>query len=251
LILSAKRLDIFKNYWRGIFAGAGYVFSKTYNKVDDKLLSFKYFLMAWTDPVCWLVDKDAEKILDVGAGQGLPMQLIKMRMKPKKVVAIDLFEPYIDEVLKKGIYDEYIKKDIRNISFKKDSFDVVIALQVLEHLKKDEALKLLDKLERIAKKQVIVATPIGEMYHPAVDNNPLQLHRSSFVPEEFIKRGYRVLKFGRKSILGEYGMVHKVRNDFLRKIIYTGNILLTPLYYLVQPLSDYHLYAYKNFDNDV
>lgn len=251
LILSAKRLDIFENYWTGIFAGISYVFSKTYKKADDNLLSFKYFLMAWTDPVCWLINKDAQKILDVGAGHGLPMRLIKMRMKPKKVVAVDLFDPYIKEAREKRIFDEYIKKDIRKISFKKDSFDVVIALQVLEHLKKDEALKLLGKLERIAKKQVIIATPIGEMYHPAVDNNPLQLHKSSFVPEEFRKRGYRILKFGRKSILGEHGIVHKTKNDFLRKIIYTGNILLTPFYYLIQPLSDYHLYAYKNFDNDV
>jgi hypothetical protein len=117
----------------------------------------------------------------------------------------------------------------------------------MEHLPKADAWKVLKNMERIARKQVIVAMPIGEMYHPAVDNNPLQLHKSSFVPEDFTKRGYKVLKFGRKDILGEIGVVHKFSSPLIRRSIFILNFLLTPLYYLNQSFSDYHMYAYKTF----
>ena len=246
LILSAKRLDIFKNYWRGIFAGTGYVFSKTYKRIDDRFLSFKYFLMAWTDPLLWAIDKKGRTILDLGCGQGKPMILIKMRMKVKRAVGVDLFTPYLKEAKEQKIHDEYIISDIRKVRFKPRSFDIVLASHVLEHMPKSDALKVLNKMEKIAKRQVIVATPIGEMYHPAVDENIHQLHQSAFYPEEFEKRGYKIYKYGWRWLLGDVGIVHKVQNDIVRKILYTFNILVTPLYYLFPNICDYTFVVYKD-----
>jgi len=62
------------------------------------------------------------------------------------------------------------------------------------------------------------------------------------------KKGYKILKYGRKSLLGEGGLVHVYRNDILRKVLYTINILLTPLYYYVQDFSDYVFVAYKDVE---
>lgn len=216
-----------------------------YWEIDERLLPVKHFLLAWADPVCWLIDKRAESILDVGCGQGMPMQMIKKRMRVRKSVGVDLFEPYIEESKKKGIHDEYLVCDIRKLPYKNRSFDVVLALQVLEHLPKKDAWKVLEKMEKIARKQVIVSTPIGKMSHPAVDNNLLQLHKSSFLPKEFEKRGYKTLKMGRKILLGENGIVHRVQNDLIRKLIFTFNLLITPLFYLFQPIADYYLVAVK------
>lgn len=253
IILSTFRFDVLVRYWAGVISGVIYSLfyplrslKKIYRDIDKHLYSLKIFLMAWTEPIGWIIDKSAKSILDVGCGRGLPMQLIKIRMKPKRTVGVDLFEPYLSEAKKKQIHDEYIIADARKLPFKNKSFDVVIALQILEHLSKKDAWKVLDKMEEIARKQVIVATPIGEMYHPAVDDNPLQLHKSEFQPKEFKERGYKILKIGRKGILGEKGIVHKIRNDPARKLIYLINILLTPFYYLFQVFSDYHLYAYKD-----
>ncbi|HEY4875883.1 MAG TPA: class I SAM-dependent methyltransferase [Puia sp.] len=214
------------------------------SKVKNALL----YLMSFQEPIGWLIDKNTESILDVGCGQGLPMELIKLRMNPKHTVGVDLFEPYIREAKAKKIHDKYVLQDIRKLSFKDKSFDTVISLQVLEHLPKKEAFLLLSKLEKIAKKQVIVATPIGYMHHPHVDNNPLQEHKSAFSPEDFEKKGYKTLKFGRKSILGEHAAVHKIQNKHIRRGIYMVNYLLTPLFYFIQPLSNYHVYAYKKIN---
>lgn len=214
-------------------------------KFDNYINPVKIFLLSLEDPVCWIIDKSAKSILDVGCGQGFPMKMIKFRMNFKYSVGVDLFKPYIEIGKKSKIHNYYVIKDVRKMKFENKSFDVVIALQILEHLKKEEAWKVLRKIEKIAKKQVIITTPIGKMYHPAVDNNKLQLHLSGFYPIEFEKRGYKIIKFGRKEILGEGGLVHKIDNDLFRKIVYSISYLLNICLYLFQPWANYYFVAYK------
>lgn len=216
-----------------------------YQKIDSKLLPLKIYLLSLVDPACLVIDKAAKSILDVACGLGLPMQMIKMRMKVERSVGVDIFEPYLKECKRRKIHTEYLKLDIRKLPFKNKSFDVVISLQVLEHLQKKEAWKVLDKMEKIAEKQVIVAMPIGEMYHPAVDGNKHQLHCSAFYPEEFTKRGYKIIRMGRKNILGEEGLVHKLDNDLFRKIIFSFSLILDLALYIFQPWADYYFVAYK------
>ncbi len=206
-------------------------------------------LDALIDPVCFVIDPSAESILDVGCGQGYPMRLIKSIYKFKKIVGVDLFKKYIKEAKAADLHDEYVLSDIRKMKFAANSYDIVLASHVIEHLPFKDTKKFVKDLERIAKKQVIIATPIGQMNHPAVDNNKLQIHLSHFYPEDFEKMGYQVLKYGRKSILGEKGVVHKVKSRFLRQLIFLAHIMISPLFYLYQPTADYYFVAYKKIDD--
>lgn len=256
IILSTGRFDILIRYWLGLFSGIWYALTypflalrKYYKEIDSKLYSTKMFLMAWTDPIPMVIDRSARTILDVGCGQGKPMILIKMRTNIQKAVGVDLFEPYIKEARKLKTHDEFIIQDVRKINFEPKSFDIVLSSHVIEHLPKKDALALLDKMEKIAKKQIVIASPIGEMYHPAVDGNKLQIHLSAFTPEEFRKRGYKTVNYGWSWLLGEEGLVHRVRNDFIRKILYAFNILATPIYYLFPSVSDYVFVAYKDLSD--
>ena len=49
------------------------------------------------------------------------------------------------------------KENIENLSFKDNSFDCVIALEVLEHTK--NPVKAMQELRRVAKKQIIISVP--------------------------------------------------------------------------------------------
>lgn len=219
---------------------------KIYSYLDSLLFEFKVILDAWVDPVCWIIDKSAESILDVGCGPGYPMRLIRKRMNPKKTVGVDLFKNYIKEAKMDNLHDKYVIQDIRKLKFPKNSFDVVLASFVIEHLPKKDGKKFVKSLERIAKKQVIIVTNIGEMYHPPVDDNKLQLHLSHYYPNEFINLGYKIIKFGKKSLLGEGGYVHQLKIDPIKKLLFFLHIAFSPLYYLIQSLADYYFVAYKD-----
>lgn len=256
IILATGKFNILTKYWLGISSGAFYSITypvrktvKTfYSKLDENLYPLKMQLMARTDPTPLLIDPSVESILDLGSGPGKIMSLIKYRLKIKKAIGVELFKPYIDEAKKNKIYNEIITKDIRKINFKPNSFDLVIASHVLEHLPKKDAWKVLEKMEKIAKKQIIIATPIGDIYHPLEDGNLLQLHLCSFQPSEFEQKGYKIVKFGWKWLLGEHGLVHEVKSDILRKFLYTFNLMCIPIYYLFPFLCDFTFVAYKKYD---
>lgn len=237
IILLAGRTDILSNYWKGLLSG-----------IDYSLFSLKLRLLSWADPVCWIIDRSAKNILDVACGRGLPMMVLKQRMKFQRIEGVDLYEPYIYECKRLEIHDSYMISDVRKLPYKNKSFDVVMALQVLEHLEKNESLKILDKLEKIAKKQVIVSMPIGKTYHPPADGNILQLHKSGFLPSELKDRGYKVIKMGRKEIEGETGLINKFNNNIWKKLIYLLILVINSLSPFFQAFANYYMVAYKNIE---
>lgn len=237
IILAAGRFDIFTNYWKGIFSG-----------IDYSLFSVKLFLISLVDPVCKVVDPSAKSILDVACGKGLPIMVLKQKIKFEKIHGVDLYEPYINFCKRRGIHDSYTLCDARKLPFKNKSFDIVMALQVLEHLDKNDAFKVLSNLEKIARKQVIISTPIGLTFHPAVDGNKLQLHKSGFMPEELEAKGYKVIKMGRKEVEGIGGLIDKYPNPIWKRLIYIYILIVNELLYYFQPLANYYMVAYKKMN---
>ncbi len=150
---------------------------------------------------------DIGSLLDVGCGSHSP---IRPYSKNFFSVGVDLFEPSIEKSKKDGIHNEYKKIDVLDIgkNFKPNSFDCVIALDVIEHLTKEDGYKLLDMMEKIAKKKVIIYTPNGFIAQGADDGNLWQIHKSGWTAGEMEKRGYKVI--------GESGL-QKIRKDMAPK----------------------------------
>lgn len=209
------------------------------------LVKLKLYLMSLEEPATWIFNKRSKTVLDVGCGQGIPMKSLNMHYKFKKTVGVDLFDEYLKQCKKEHIHTDYVKKDVRKISYKQKSFDTVMCLQVVEHLTKKDAWKLVEKMEKIAKRQIIIATPIGHLDHDEVDHNHLQLHKSFFYPEEFEKKGYAIVRFGRKELYGNNGLVHKLPYPFYILVFFL-NFLLIPVYKMFPSFGNYHFYAYKN-----
>ena len=79
--------------------------------------------------------------------------------------------------------------------FPAKSVDSVFALDMIEHLEKEEGHKLLEQAERIARRQIIVFTPFDFYPQPYDDSNNRdrwgmeggywQAHRSGWRPEDF------------------------------------------------------------------
>jgi hypothetical protein len=129
-----------------------------------------------------------DTVLDLGCGYSSAIQYCNVPFS----VGVELFEPYLEESIKKGIHNQYIKADVTRMEFTHKSFDAVIALNLLEHLTKQEGAELLSKMESWATKKVVVFTPNGYIWQNAYDDNALQEHRSGWSADEFRELGYKV-----------------------------------------------------------
>ena len=138
--------------------------------------------------------KPIKTVLDVACGLSLKSQYITADIR----VGVDIYRPYLEKIETDVPY-AVVQADIRDLDkyFLPNSFDLVMALDVVEHLEKDDALKLLKDCENIAKQAVIIETPKGfipqDMDILGLEGHEWQTHRSSWEPEEFEERGYNVI----------------------------------------------------------
>lgn len=139
------------------------------------------------------LDREAKSIIDLGCGDGEPMRFIN-KNKQFYSVGLDIFEPCLKVARDRRSHDEYLLADVRWLPFKSKSFDIVLCLEVIEHLEQNEGEKLLREMERIARKQVILSTPAVpfKQGQSEIGGNPFQRHKTYWPATKFAKLGYEV-----------------------------------------------------------
>lgn len=144
-----------------------------------------------------------ESVLDVGCGSSMTMRHLGV----PKPFGVEGYAPACAEARAKNSHDQLVQCDVRELSshFEPGQFDACIALDVIEHLTKQDGLKLMEDMEKIAKKRVVFFTPSGFLPQHHTSNDDLQEHLSGWEPTEMESHGYRVIGLlGPKSWRGEY-----------------------------------------------
>ena len=190
------------------------------------------------------MNKGCQSILDVGCGTGEPMRFINRRNRYFSV-GIDIFEPYLRECERQKNHSQYVLCDVRNLPFKEKSFDIVLCLEVLEHLGREEGETLLNKMESIAKKQVVLSTPVGNYKQESYDGNPHQEHKYTWSPKGMKARGYKVSGVGLRNLGGKAGIQSPFPQP-LRVLISIIWVLAGPLVYFFPGLAG-DMVCSKNF----
>lgn len=89
----------------------------------------------------WLINNKDRflKVLDIGCGVGT--YALMGRFPHQYWYGLEVFEPYVDMFNLNGKYDKVIVGDARYVSLAQlgGNFDLIIAADMLEHMKKDEA----------------------------------------------------------------------------------------------------------------
>ena len=133
-----------------------------------------------------------DTLLDVGCGADSPIK--RFSKKLSRSVGVDAHRPSAEQSRRSKIHTEYQEIDVLDIGavFPEKSFDCVLMSDLIEHLPKPEALKLVAMAERLAKKKVIIFTPNGFLKQGEYDDNPYQVHVSGWDTAQMRKMGYRV-----------------------------------------------------------
>lgn len=142
-------------------------------------------------------ERKIETVLDVACGISFKSQYIR---NVNIRVGIDIYRPYLENIeIERNVPYVLINEDIRNIEniFLPKSFDMVLLLDIIEHIDKDEAIELIKKCENIAKVAVVIETPNG--YIPqnidilGYGGHEFQTHKCGWDISELNEMGYSTL----------------------------------------------------------
>ena len=194
--------------------------------------------------VVWgVLNKKSTSILDVGCYRGSVARLLNLHGNFHKV-GLDIFEPNLQLCMQNGLYEGYILADAQFLPIRNRVFDLSICVEVIEHLQKRDGYLLIQELERVARIQTIITTPVGEYRlglpptgRSIARANPLQTHRSGWVPNEMRAMNYVVKSACAPKSLGKLGY-------FLSYVL--------PLVYLLRNLPELasHMMCTKNLRKD-
>lgn len=135
-----------------------------------------------------------DHVLDLGCGPRSDLRHYKLGHS----VGVDMFDPYIEEAKRLRTHDTVTKADCTQLEFEPNSFDVVVAFDVFDHLEKEDALALIERVQRWARREVIAIVTNGHADPPLLDGNEFQRHRSAFTMWEMKELGFKTYGLGLK-----------------------------------------------------
>lgn len=191
-----------------------------------------------------------QNLLDVGCGVDSPVQYLSSDMLR---VGVDVYAPAIESSKRRSIHNEYFQMNLDNLDqqFAENSFDCVLASDVIEHVTKEQGLALIKQMERIARHKVIIFTPHGFVPQDEHDGNPWQMHKSGWEVAEMQKLGYRVVGMNGFKSVWNIVFLWKKRDDAnifvraLRKLL----VDVTQLYAKNHPNCAYQIMCIKTKNN--
>lgn len=96
--------------------------------------------------------------LDAGCGEGFDLLKLKeTSLCNKKIIGVDLSRPALSVAQKTLSNCKFYNANIINLPFKNKTFDLVLCLEVLEHLRHPHLA--IRELERVARKYIIYSVP--------------------------------------------------------------------------------------------
>ncbi len=183
-------------------------------------------------------------VVDLGCGPSSPLRFVRKG----RSLGVDAGKDAIAESKRQNIFSDYLVADITKHKFTQ-KFDVACAFDVLNMLDKKDSLKLLNKMEHMAKR-VVVLVPNGVLAEPAnmeaVAKSKYKTefkylrYRSSWTAKEMRRLGYKVI--------GINGLKLLRTSNAVPRIPIIGVLLSDFSQYFVQyfPSMAFHLLCYKD-----
>lgn len=141
-----------------------------------------------------------ETVLDLGCGDNSsPVSKQVLEIPAERLISVDTYGPTLQRLHgkeTKATRHKIVKMLIPSyLAETTEQFDVVLMLDVLEHFRKDIAMGILECLEFLARRRILIWLPLGECPQGVLDKNPYQCHLSRWSAGELEELGFRVEVF--------------------------------------------------------
>jgi len=196
-----------------------------------------------------LIHRDTKTILDAGCGYGRWGCLIQCNSfeagLTTKYPQIDGFDAFLPNV-KLCSQCNYYRKVWHQVmpSPLQDTWDTVLAIEIIEHIEQDKVEKVMNILEKAAKKRIIISTPNWPDFRNGLDQiggyNEFEAHKSHLPRTYFLKRGYKIIGVG-------FGNPINSLVNIIRKIKFPSKTICELMPTIFPSLAT-HLIAYKDIE---
>jgi hypothetical protein len=122
-----------------------------------------------------------DTILDIGCGD----KVLSKQFKCKMVITLDAWDKVDPDIL--------ADLEVEDLPFTENSVDVVIMLDFIEHLSKDRGVVIIEQAKKIARRSIILLTPLWWTDNSVNVNDPdmwcygniFDYHKSLWTLEDF------------------------------------------------------------------
>jgi predicted TPR repeat methyltransferase len=145
------------------------------------------------------------RVLDIGAGSGTYAKMLKVNHKvcnSANWTGVEVWEPYIEKYKLNDLYDRLVNQDARQLNWDElGEFDIAFAGDVLEHMTKQEAIDLVEKI-LLHCKCLVISIPTMIYHQGEAHGNPYEVHVKPDWSHEEVKETWS--QYIQKSFTGSY-----------------------------------------------
>ncbi len=235
-LAKTDKTEIFKSLYSSSYAQ---IRNKNTGKFWDNKFETPVFYDEEEDPTkdririaASFIPKNKKKLLDIGAGVGLIEEYIEKQGLNLEVEGIDISDQSI-KLLKKRFKGKFRKGSIYDTLYEKETFDTVLALEVLEHIPPVKIFDILKKIHRFLKPRgcFIGSIPLNEkLWSMSLnENSHLREYSLDVIKKELELSGFKLVEsqeiiafpkmYNIKSFLAKYVLKERWRpNDSIFKV---------------------------------
>jgi hypothetical protein len=170
-------------------------------EITENTVAYHHFMVSWSYPNVHpcidlrprLGDLSERKVLNIGIGPGDSGLAMQLKTYPiKRLDHVEIHQPYIDTAKQ---YPFWVAKEVNYYlgdarEFPVEDYDLVLAFDVLEHMPKDDALKLIARCPHM-----VIFGPLENSLHNDREGVDMtvesQAHLSLWTEQDFIDLGFK------------------------------------------------------------
>lgn len=212
------------------------VLDKTYALGRKTKKAWRYRLRRRTHEVIQTIYKyhpsRIDSILDIGTAEGLMLSTIKKEFSETQCIGLEYSQELIEMNQDKNI--KIIQGDAQALPFRDNSFNIVVATAVIEHL--NQPLKMLKEAHRVLKRGgIIILTtpdPFWDKIGQKIDHQEKETHIQAFNLKK-LNRMFKAVKFknlrAEKFMLSPIGFPFELKIEKLLKFLKLDFVLLNQI----------------------